>query len=158
MQSWLKSLMGSGEITELPKELAQLLEQAKRDKRALRDLLKRSEAAAKKIEDLTNPSEAIAATASSLRSQMSDLEAHSKTLKDSVSRLESLEQREEAIAKSQKNLTEVVDRGSSAASRVEERINKIHAQLETVSSSEKMIANLLDPNCGLTSAVCTFSE
>ena len=50
MQSWLKSLTGSGEITELPKELTRLIEQAKRDKRALRDLLKRSEAASKKID------------------------------------------------------------------------------------------------------------
>ena len=140
------------------KEFTQLLEQAKRDKRALRDLLKRSEAASKKIEDLTDPAEAIAATATSLRSQMSELEAHATTLKDSVSRLESLEQREEAIAKSQKSLTEAVERGSSGASRVEDRINKIHAQMETVSSSEKMIANLLDPNGGLTKVRSRIDE
>jgi len=158
MQSWLKSLLGSGEITELPKELTQLIEQAKRDKRALRELLKRSEAASKKIEDLTDPAEAIAATASSLGSQMSELQAHATTLGDSVSRLELLEQREGAIAKSQESLTEAVERGSGAANRLEDRVKKIHAQLETVSSSEKMIADLLNPNGGLTKVRSKIDE
>ena len=54
MQSWLKSLLGSGDLTELPEELTKLLAQAKRDKRALRDLLKRSETTSKKIEDLSD--------------------------------------------------------------------------------------------------------
>ncbi len=45
MQSWLKSLMGSGELTEIPEELTKLLAQAKRDRKALRELLKRSETA-----------------------------------------------------------------------------------------------------------------
>ena len=47
--SW-KSLFGSGELTELPKELTDLLAQSKRDSKALRELLKRSETAAKKFE------------------------------------------------------------------------------------------------------------
>ncbi len=59
MQSWLKSLMGSGDLTELPEELAKLLAQAKRDRKALRELLKRAETTSKEIGGLTDPLEAL---------------------------------------------------------------------------------------------------
>ena len=52
--SW-KSLFSSGELTDLPKELTDLLGQSKRDSKALRELLKRSETAAKKFERLVDP-------------------------------------------------------------------------------------------------------
>ena len=73
MQSWLKSLLSSGELTEMPEELAKLLAQAKRDRKALGDLLKRSETASKEIGGLVDPLEAMRGTAESLASQMSAL-------------------------------------------------------------------------------------
>ena len=149
MQSWLKSLLGSGELTELPEELNQLLAQAKRDKRALRDLLKRLETASKRIEGL-GEIDAVRAAIESLDSQMGELQVRATTLGDSVARLEVLEQRGEEIGRSQEALIETAERSSNAADRIENRIAKIHAQLENVSSSEKMITNLLEPNGGLT--------
>lgn len=52
--SW-KSLFAGGELTELPKELTDLLAQTKRDSKALRELLKQSETAAKKLEHFVDP-------------------------------------------------------------------------------------------------------
>ena len=158
MKPWLKSLLGSGEFTELPEELSKLLDQAKRDKRALRDLLKRSETASKKIEDLADPLEANRAAAESLDVQVAQLQMRATVLEDSVSRLELLEQREEKIGKTQERLMETVERNSNAADRLEGRVAKIHTQLGTVSSSEKMLANLLDPKGGLTKVRAEIEE
>ena len=158
MKPWLKSLLGSGEFTELPEELSKLLDQAKRDKRALRDLRKRSETASKKIEDLADPLEANRAAAESLDVQVAQLEMRATVLEDSVSRLELLEQREEKIGKTQERLMETVERNSNAADRLEGRVAKIHTQLGTVSSSEKMLANLLDPKGGLTKVRAEIDE
>ena len=65
MQPWLKSLLSSGELTEVPEELTKLLAQAKRDRKAFRDLLKRSETASKEIERLVDPLQAMRVTAES---------------------------------------------------------------------------------------------
>ena len=99
MKPWLKSLLGSGEFTELPEELSKLLDQAKRDKRALRDLLKRSETASKKIEYLADRLEANRAAAESLDVQVAQLQMRATVLEDSVSRLELLEQRTVRLVK-----------------------------------------------------------
>jgi hypothetical protein len=42
MQTWIKTLLGSGKLEELPEEFAKLLAQAKRDREALEKLLKPS--------------------------------------------------------------------------------------------------------------------
>ena len=68
--SW-KSLFASGELTELPKELTDLLAQTERDSKTLRELLKESETAAKKLEHFVDPLEAMQARAKSMNAQMS---------------------------------------------------------------------------------------
>ena len=59
MASWIKSLFGGSaelnELTELPKDLKQIFEQAKRDRKALRDLLRRSEKAQQALQDVSAP-------------------------------------------------------------------------------------------------------
>jgi chromosome segregation ATPase len=145
MQSWLKSLMGSGELTELPEEFAKLLAQAKRDRKALRELLKRSETASQEIGSLSGPLEALGATAESLKSQISGLQERTNSLGDTVSRFELLERREGELGKSQERLMETVERSSSAADRLEDRMGKIRSQVEDVSGAEKLITDLLGP-------------
>ena len=145
MQSWLKSLLGSGELTELPEELAKLLAQAKRDRKALRELLKRSETASKEIGGLAAPLEAMRFTAESLNSQMSVLQERATSLGGSVSRFELLEQREGELGKSQERLMETVERSVTAADRLEDRMGKLQSQMEAVSSAERLITDLLGP-------------
>ena len=145
MQSWLKSLLSSGELTEIPEELTTLLAQAKRDRKALRELLKRSETALTEIGGLADPLEAMRSTAESLNSQMSALQERATSLGDSVSRFELLEQREGELARSQERLMETVERSVSAADRLEDRMGQLQSQVEAVSSAEKVITGLLGP-------------
>ena len=145
MQSWLKSLLGSGELTELPEEFAKLLAQAKRDRKALRELLKRSETASKEIGGLAAPLEAMRFTAESLNSQMSVLQERATSLGGSVSRFELLEQREGELGKSQERLMETVERSVTTADRLEDRMGKLQSQMEAVSSAERLITDLLGP-------------
>ena len=145
MQSWLKSLLGCGGLTELPEELAKLLAQAKRDRKALRELLKRSETASKEIGGLAAPLEAMRFTAESLNSQMSVLQERATSLGGSVSRFELLEQREGELGKSQERLMETVERSVTGADRLEDRMGKLQSQMEAVSSAERLITDLLGP-------------
>ena len=62
MSSWIKSKFGGGEVPERSEELSKLLEQAKRDKKALGDLLKRADKASKSFLSLAEPLETVQAT------------------------------------------------------------------------------------------------
>jgi len=57
--SW-KSLFGSRELTELPKELAELLAQSKHDSEELRELLKRSDTKVSELDKFVGPDGALA--------------------------------------------------------------------------------------------------
>ena len=87
--SW-KSLFGSGELTELPEELAKLLAQAKRDNKTLRELLKRAETAEKKFKSLPDPLEAMQATAESLGTRMSELQRQVEAFDGAASTINSV--------------------------------------------------------------------
>ena len=101
MQSWIKTLLRSGKLEELPEELTKLLAQAERDRKALSDLLKRSEAASKKIEGLADPLDALTTTAETLSSQMSQLKAKVEGLEGAASKIETTAAQAAVLAESQ---------------------------------------------------------
>lgn len=150
MRSWLKSLRGSGELTELPEELTKLLAQAKRDRKALRDLLKRSETASKEMGSLADPLEAMRATAESLTSQMSALQAQAESFKKATSRIDAVTAHATGLAEWQA----AHDSSSEEADRtIGELTTKVH-DLRTVVgeavAAKDEIMELLDPKGDVT--------
>ena len=146
------------DLAELPKELADLLAQSKEDSKALRELLKRSESAAEKFERLVDPLEAMQATAKSLDTQVSELKGRVSTLGESVSRFEALEERADEIGKSQEDLMRTVQLSTSAAERIQDRIGEIQAHVLAVSTTEKLITDLMGPKGSFTKIRTDMSE
>ena len=148
MQSWIKSLFGSGGLTELPEELTQLLAEAKRERTALRDLLKRSETASKKFEGLADPLEAMRATAECLNSQMSELQARVDSFEGAASTIDAVAVRAIDLAESQ----------AAHASSSEEAGRMISELTTKVSGIEKAIMDLLAPKGGVTRVRAEVAE
>ena len=106
-----------------------------------------------KVAELVGPESPVAQLLEEVKSVRADLrqaEERTTALGESVSRFEVLEQRADELGKSQENLTGSVERSTNTADRVEERIGEIQAHLLAVSTTEKLIADLMGPKGSFT--------
>ena len=145
MQSWLKSLLGSGELTELPEELIKLLAQAKGDRKALGELLKRSETASKEIEGLADPLEALQATAASLTSQMSALQAQADSFKEATSRIDAVTVHATGLAEWQAAHSSSSEEADRTISELTTEVNELQRVVGEAMAAKDEITDLLDP-------------
>ena len=158
MQSWLKSLMSSGELTEIPEELTKLLAQAKRDRKALGDLLKRSETASKKIEGLTDPLEAMRVTAESLASQMSALQAQADSFEKATSRIDDVTVHATGLAEWQAAHSSSSKEADRAISELTTKVDKLQGVVGKAMAAKEEITGLLDPKSGVTKVRAEVDE
>ena len=157
MQSWLKSLLSSGELTELPKELTKLLAQAKRDREALGELLKRSETASKEIGGLTDPLEAMRVTAESLASQMSALQAQADSFKKATSKIDAVTVHATGLAEWQAAHSSSSEEADRAISELTTRVNELQTVVGEAMATTGEITDLLDPE-GSSPDLCVKAE
>ena len=148
--SWLKSLLGDGELTELPEELTKLIAQAKRDAKSLRGLLKRSETASKKIEDLTDPLEALRATAESLTVQMSALQEQADSFKQATSRIDAVATHATGLAEWQAARSSSSEEAERTISELTIKVNELQTVVGEAMAAKHEITDLLDPKGGVT--------
>ena len=142
--SW-KSLFGSGELTELPKELTDLLAQSKRDSKALRELLKRSETAAKKFERLVDPLEAMQATAKSLNAQMSELQGRVDSFGEAVSTIDAVAGQAAGLAQSQAAHVSSTEEADSKVSELTTKVTELRTVVEGAMTAKDEVAELVGP-------------
>ena len=142
--SW-KSLFGSGELTELPKELTDLLAQSKRDSKALRELLKRSETAAKKFERLVDPLEAMQATAKSLNAQMSELQGRVDSFGEAVSTIDAVAGQAAGLAESQAAHVSSNEEADSKIGELTTKVTELRTVVEGAMTAKDEVAELVGP-------------
>ena len=150
--SW-KSLFGSADLTELPKELAELLAQSKRDSEALRELLERSDTATKKFESLVDPLEAMQATVQSLTAQMSELQARADSfdgrttaLGESVSRFEEVSGQ---VEKDQKSVERSFESVSKRLAEADAKVSELDDAVQSVGLVKQELVDFVGPDGAL---------
>ncbi len=146
---WLKSLLGSGELTELPAELTKLLDQAKRDRKALGDLLKRSNTASKKIEDLADPLETLRATAEDLTSQMSALQAQVDSFEKVTSTIDAVTVHATGLAEWQAAQSSSSEKADRTISELTAKVKELQTVVAEAMTAKDEITDLLDPKGGV---------
>ena len=147
--SW-KSLFGSGELTEIPKELTDLLAQSKRDSKALRELLKRSETAAKKFERLVDPLEAMQATAKSLNAQMSELQGRVDSFGEAVSTIDAVAGQAAGLAESQAAHVSSTEEADSKIGELTTKVTELRTVVEGAMTAKDEVAELVGPESPVT--------
>lgn len=145
MQSWLKSLLGSGELKELPAELTELLAQAKRDKKALRDLLKRAETASKKVESLVDPVETMGATAESLNLQLSEFQIRVDAFEKTASTIDAVALHATGLAEWQAAHATSSEEADRTVSDLSTKVNELRTVVAGAMTAKKEVAELVGP-------------
>ena len=95
MSSWIKSLFGGGEVPEPSEELSKLLEQAKRDKRALGELLKRADKVSKSFLSLAEPLAEVQTTVGVVSSRVAELQQRIESVEVGASAVDDMKRRSE---------------------------------------------------------------
>ena len=145
MQSWIKTMLGSGKLEELPEELTKLLAQAKSDQEALGDLLKRSEAASKKIGGLVGTIEALQTTAESLNSQMSKLQTKVERFDSAASTIEATAAQAAVLAESQASHASSSAKTAGMISELTGKVNELQTVVQKTVSAQEKVAKLSGP-------------
>ena len=158
MQSWLKLLLSSGELTEVPEELAKPLAQAKRDRKALRDLLKRSETASKKMGGLADPLEAMQVTAESLASQMSALQAQADSFKKATARVDAVTAHATGLAEWQAAHSSSSEEADRTIGELTTKVNELQTVVGEAMAAKDEITDLLDPKGDVTKVRAQVDE
>jgi chromosome segregation ATPase len=146
--SW-KSLFASGELTELPKELTDLLPQTKRDSKALRELLKQSETAVKKLEHFADPLEAMQVRARSMNAQMSELQGRVDSFDEAVSTIDAVAAQETSLAESQDAHASAYEAVSKQLIETEVKVSDFGDDLQSAGLVKQELEDFVGPNGAL---------
>ena len=144
-----KSLFASGELTELPEELTDLLAETKRNSKALRELLKQSETAAKKLEHFVDPLEAMQATAKSMSTQMSELQARVDSFDESVSTIDAVAGQAAGLAETQAAHTSASEALSKQLVETEAKVSEFGDALQSAGLVKQELEDFVGPNGAL---------
>ena len=143
----------SEQVVQTEKEAGRTIRELTTKVDELRTVAEDAITAKDEVAELTGPESGVTRLLEEVTSARADLvraEKRATTLGESVSRLEVLEQRADKIGKVQESLEGTVERSASAAVRVEERIGEIQAHLLAVSTTEKLITDLMGPKGSFT--------
>ena len=146
----LKSLFGSGELTELPEELTRLLTQAKRDNKTLRELLKRAETAEKKFKSLPDPLEAMQATAESLGTRMSELQRQVEAFDGAASTINSVFARSIDLRESQAAHVSSSEEADRTIRELTTKVDELRTIAEDAITANDEAAELMGPESRVT--------
>ena len=146
--SW-KSLFAGGELTELPKELTDLLAQTKRDSKALRELLKQSETAAKKLEHFVDPLEAMQARAESMNAQMSELQGRVDSFDEAVSTIDAVAEQATGLAESQAAHASAYEAVSKQLIETEAKVSEFGDAVQSAGLVKQELEDFVGPNGAL---------
>ena len=149
MPSWFKSVFGSGGPEELPAELAKLLAQAKRDRKALRDLLKRAETASNRVEDLADPLEAMQATAESLNSRMEQVQTQVDSFEVVAATIDSVAAHATGLAEQQAAREASSEEADRTIGELTTKVNGLRTAVEGAMAGKEEVARLLEPEGSL---------
>ncbi len=159
--SW-KSLFGSEDLEELPKELTDLLARTERDSKTLRELLELSETAAKKFESLSDPLEAMQDTVRSLTSQMSELQTRADSfdgsataLGESVSRFEDVSGQ---VEQDQKSVVRSFESVSKHLAETDAKVSELHGALQSAGLAKQELEDFVGPDGALTKVQAQVEE
>ena len=149
MASWIKSLFGGSaelnELTELPKDLKQIFEQAKRDRKALRDLLRRSEKAQQALQDVSAPLASVQASAESMKLQIDELQARIDSFTDVSQQVDSVELRAVALTESQSKAATTLDDASKRVSDLKVQVREIRSMVDEIVTARDDLTEMAGP-------------
>ena len=149
MASWIKSLFGGNEevnpLTELPEDLKKIFEQAKRDRKALRDLLRRSEKAQEVLQDVSGPLATVQASAESMTLQMKELQARVDAFTDVSEKVDSVEHRARELTESQSKATTTLDDAAKRVSDLKMQVRDIRSMVDEIVTARDDLTEMAGP-------------
>jgi len=147
MASWIKSFFGGNEeVPDIPLDLQKMLDQAKRDRRALGDLLDRSERVQRTLQEGLTPLVTAKADVEAISQRMTDLQGKVDSFRDIPGKLDSVEQRAKDLAESQSRSEARLTDSSQSFNDLEAQVREIQSLADQIVVGKEDISELAGPN------------